>query len=75
MLKAVEVGRIDVEIVELLSRVAPSAGMPTPRGEVSVSYVGRRVSGDSVCALKGLGFGQRPPVPVRARYTTDQARS
>lgn len=70
--RSVEIGRIDVEIVELLARVRGALGWDvTPQGEVSVSYDERRVSeGTLARALKGLRFEPVPaPVPARARYT------
>ncbi len=70
--RPVEVKRIDVEIVELLSRVRGALGWDvTSQGEISVSYDDQRVSeGTLARALKGLGFEPVPaPVPVRARYT------
>ncbi len=70
----VEVGRIDVEIMELLSRVRGALGWDvTAEGEVRVAYDDRRVSESTLDrALRGLGFERKPvpiPVPVRARYT------
>lgn len=65
-----ELTGIDIEIVELLSRVRGALGWDvTPEGEVHVEYDATRISESTLTnVLRGLGF--RPaPVPVRAHYT------
>jgi len=54
----IEVGRIDVEMMELLSRVRDALGWDvTSEGDVRVAYDDRRVSENTLArALRGLGF-------------------
>jgi hypothetical protein len=62
-----ELVRMDLEVTELLSRLAGALGWSVaPDGEVTVQYDPARVSDRTIIdAFRGLGF-EPVPVPVRA---------
>jgi hypothetical protein len=71
-----ELGPVEVEVMELLSRVRGALGWDvSPEGKVRVEYDAERISARTLSsALRGLGF-EPVPVPVRARYSYPLRRS